>query len=129
MSRREFLKLSGAGLAGAALLAQFAGCGGGGASEGGSGEIVFSFFPDPSGSVRKLIDQFNQENESGVQVRLREMPADSGQHFDQLNTEFQAGQANMDVIGGDVIWPAQFAANGYIALLRTDGTRIGPVRL
>lgn len=107
--------MSSAGLAGAALLAQLSGCGGGGGSEGGSGELVFSFFPDPSGSVRKLIDKFNQENESGVQVRLREMPADSGQHFDQLNTEFQAGQGNMDVIGGDVIWPAQFAANGYIA--------------
>lgn len=43
------------------------------------------------------------------------MPADSGQHFDQLNTEFQGGENSIDVIGGDVIWPAQFAANGYIA--------------
>jgi multiple sugar transport system substrate-binding protein len=43
------------------------------------------------------------------------MPADSGQHFDQLNTEFQSGESGIDVIGGDVIWPAQFAANGYIA--------------
>ena len=43
------------------------------------------------------------------------MPADSGQHFDQLNTEFQSGESGTDVIGGDVIWPAQFAANGYIA--------------
>ncbi|MBA4115922.1 MAG: ABC transporter substrate-binding protein [Rubrobacter sp.] len=112
LSRREFLKVGGAGLAGAALLG-VSGCGGG---QGGSGaEIVFSFFPDPSGSVQALIDRFNEENEGGAQVRLREMPADSGQHFDQLNTEFQSGEINIDVIGGDVIWPAQFAANGYIA--------------
>lgn len=111
MNRREFLRVSGAGLAGVALLGS-AGCGGG---EPGGGEIVFSFFPDPSGSVQALIDQFNEENEGNVRVTLREMPADSGQHFDQLNTEFQSGEIGIDVIGGDVIWPAQFAANGYIA--------------
>ncbi|CAA9440783.1 MAG: Maltodextrin ABC transporter, substrate-binding protein MdxE [uncultured Rubrobacteraceae bacterium] len=110
LSRREFLKVGGAGLAGAAILGS-SGCGGG--QGGGAEEIVFSFFPDPSGSVQALIDRFNEENE--VQVRLREMPADSGQHFDQLNTEFQSGEINIDVIGGDVIWPAQFAANGFIA--------------
>ena len=113
ISRREFLKLGGAGLAGAVFLGA-AGCGGGGGT-GGPTEIVFSFFPDPSGSVQALIDQFNQENEGEIQVSLREMPADSGQHFDQLNTEFQSGEINIDVIGGDVIWPAQFAAQGFIA--------------
>ena len=65
--------------------------------------------------MRALVDQFNEENEGNISVALREMPADSGQHFDQLNTEFQSGEIGIDVIGGDVIWPAQFAANGYIA--------------
>ena len=64
------------------------GCGGGGQGGGGTEEVVFSFFPDPTGSVQRYIDRFNRENEGGVTVRLREMPADSGQHFDQLNTEF-----------------------------------------
>ncbi|CAA9443018.1 MAG: Maltodextrin ABC transporter, substrate-binding protein MdxE [uncultured Rubrobacteraceae bacterium] len=114
IDRREFLKLSGAGLAGAALLG-VTGCGGGGGNVGGATELTFSFFPDRTGSVQALIDQFNSENEGEIQVTLREMPADSGQHFDQLNTEFQSGEINIDVIGGDVIWPAQFAANGYIA--------------
>jgi multiple sugar transport system substrate-binding protein len=102
------------GLAGAALLG-IAGCGGGGQESGGGTEVVFSFFPDPTGSVQSLIERFNGENGDGINVRLREMPADSGQHFDQLNTEFQSGRSGIDVIGGDVIWPAQFAANGYIA--------------
>jgi trehalose/maltose transport system substrate-binding protein len=113
ISRRRFLEMGAGGLAGAALLG-VTGCGGGG--QGGSGtEVVFSFFPDPTGSVQRLIDRFNRENGDGINVRLREMPADSGQHFDQLNTEFQSGESGIDVIGGDVIWPAQFAANGYIA--------------
>ncbi len=112
ISCREFLRVSGAGFAGAALLGSV-GCGGGGGQ--GGGELVFSFFPDPSGRVRALADQFNEENEGNISVALREMPADSGQHFDQLNTEFQSGEIGIDVIGGGVIWPAQFAANGYVA--------------
>lgn len=117
MGRGEFLKASGAGLAGAALLGSsvMAGCGSGGGEEGDAGEIVFSFFPDPTGSIRGLVDRYNGENREGPRVVLREMPADSGQHFDELNTGFQSGQSNIDVIGGDVIWPAQFAAAGYIA--------------
>ncbi len=79
--RRKFLKMGAGGLAGAALLG-VAGCGGG--QEGSGNEVVFSFFPDPTGSVQGLIDRFNRENGEGISVRLREMPADSGQHFDQL---------------------------------------------
>ncbi len=115
ISRREFLKVGAAGLAEAALLGVVGCGGGGGGGVGGATELTFSFFPDRTGSVQALIDQFNSENEGDINVSLREMPADSGQHFDQLNTEFQSGEIGIDVIGGDVIWPAQFAANGYIA--------------
>ena len=113
ISRRDFLKLSGAGLAGVALLG-VAGCAGGGQGGGGPASLSFSFFPDTTGSVQKLIDEFNSRNEGQIQTTYREMPADSGQHFDQLKTEFQSGSGDIDVIGGDVIWPAQFAANGWI---------------
>ena len=112
VSRREFLKMGGAGLAGAALLG-VAGCGGGGGSqEGGSGNIIFSWGPDDTGTLKGLIDEFNQQGD--IKVEYREMPSDTGQYFDQLRTEFQAGGGDIDVIGGDVIWPAQFAANGWI---------------
>jgi multiple sugar transport system substrate-binding protein len=42
------------------------------------------------------------------------MPADTGLYFDKLRTEFQAGGGGIDVIGGDVIWPIQFAAQGWV---------------
>jgi multiple sugar transport system substrate-binding protein len=111
ISRRDFLKIGGAGLAGAALLGA-AGCGGGGGS--GSGNLVFAMGRDTSGTLPGLIDDFNQQNKGEFQVTYREMPTDTGQFFDQLRTEFQAGASEIDVIGGDVIWPAQFAANGWI---------------
>src|SRR5215210_1660244 len=111
MTRRDFLKVGGGGLAGAALLG-VAGCGGGGGE--GSGNLIFSHGPEESGVVKKQLDAFNQQHKGKIQVQWRQMPADTGQYFDQLRTEFQAGGGEIDVISGDVIWPAQFAANGWI---------------
>jgi multiple sugar transport system substrate-binding protein len=130
LSRREFLRLGGAGLAGAALLGA-AGCAGGG--QGASNEIVVSWGPDSTGILPKLIQQFNEQNQGDFQVRNREMPADTGAYFDQLRTEFQAGGGEIDVIIGDVIWPAQFAANGWILDLSdrfndTDAFLPGPMQ-
>jgi multiple sugar transport system substrate-binding protein len=111
MNRRHFLKMSGAGLAGAALLGA-SGCGGGGG--GGGNTLVFAMGQDTTGALPNLIDKFNKQNEGGLQVSYRAMPTDATQYFDKLQTEFQAGQSDIDVIGADVIWLAQFAANGWI---------------
>jgi multiple sugar transport system substrate-binding protein len=111
LNRRDFLKMSGTGLAGAALLGA-SGCGGGG---GGSGNIAFSMGPDdPNKTYTKLVDKFNKQNKGSFQVTIREMPADTGAYFDKLRTEFQAGGGEIDVIGGDTIWPIQFAAQGWV---------------
>jgi multiple sugar transport system substrate-binding protein len=117
ISRRDFLRYSGAGVASSYLLAACAGFTGdedGGGGGGGETELIFSHGPDDSGSIQQLLDQFNKTNQSGITVRWRQMNADTGQYFDQLRTEFQAGGGDIDVISGDVIWPAQFAANGWI---------------
>ena len=108
-NRRDFLKMSGAGLAGAALLGSTA-CGGGGS---GSGNLIFSMGTDTSGTLQGLIDEFNKQSD-GFKVTYQEMPTDTGAYFDKLRTQFQAGGGNIDVIGADVIWPAQFAANGWL---------------
>jgi multiple sugar transport system substrate-binding protein len=109
LNRRDFLKMSGAGLAGAALLGA-SGCGGGG---GGSGQIIFSMGPDTDGSIAKLVDKFNKQNKGGIKATHRQMPADTGQYYDKLRTEFQAGSGDISVIGTDVIWPKQFAPQNW----------------
>ena len=109
-NRRDFLKMGGAGLAGATLLGA-AGCGGGGGSF--NGEVTLGKSADASGTLQKLIDKFNKQS-NDIKVTWRKMPADAGQYFDQLRTQFQAQDASLTLIGGDVIWPAQFAANSYI---------------
>jgi multiple sugar transport system substrate-binding protein len=109
-SRRDFLKIGGAGLAGATLLGT-AGCGGGGS---GSGDLIFSMGPDDAQqTMATLIKRFNDQS-NDFKVTHQVMPADTGAYFDKLSIQFQAGTGGIDVIGGDVIWPAQFAANGWI---------------
>lgn len=114
ISRRKFLKLGGAGLAGVAMLGA-AGCGGGDRQDnGGATSITFTFGPDASGGLQALIDRFNKQNKGEIQINWRETPAASDEYFEQVQSELQSGQSKIDVIGGDVVWPAQFAANGYL---------------
>ena len=119
MSRRGFLRVGGSALAGAALL-EVAGCGGtGGQSSSGATESTFSFGPDNSGSLEEIVRRFNVKFTGRYKANYRVMAADTGQYFNQVKTEFQAGGGEMDLIGGDVVWPAQFAANGWIEHLST----------
>src|SRR5215210_7758344 len=114
LSRGEFLRLGAGGLAGAVLLGA-AGCSGEGQSGRAPVELTFSHGPDESGTFRQQIEEFNRLHEGEIEVRYREMPADTGQYFEQLRTEFQAGDGKIDVISGDVTWPARFAARGWIS--------------
>ncbi len=95
------------------MLGACAGFGGGDDSGGGSGDsgsLVFAFGADDL--LPSLFKQF--EEEKGIKVNYQVQPADTGQYFDKLRTEFQAGTGAIDILAGDVIWPAQFAASGYI---------------
>jgi multiple sugar transport system substrate-binding protein len=110
LNRRDFLKMGGVGLAGAALLGA-SGCGGG---SGGTGKIIFTMGPDTDGSIAKLIDKFNKQNKGKLEAVHREMPASSNAYYDKLRTEFQAGTSDISVVGVDVIWPKQFAPQNWI---------------
>ena len=115
INRRDFLKMSGAGLAGAALLGA-SGCGGGG---GGSGKLIWSM-GSPIPVYDALVNKFNKQNKGEIEATWRMMPSNATTHYDKLTTEFQAGGGDIDVIGGDVIWAIQFAAQGYIQDLSED---------
>lgn len=111
LSRGEFLKVSGAGLAGAALLGA-TGCGS--SRQGGATELTFFASTDTTGTASKLVRKFNERNKGKYRVSYQEGNADTGQRFDQIRTRFQAGGEDVDVILGDIIWTAQFAAQGWI---------------
>jgi multiple sugar transport system substrate-binding protein len=111
LSRRDFLKLGGAGLAGVATLGAPS-CGGGGGEN--SGKVIFSSPEFPGSPMRRLIDKFNEQNKGKFQVAFRAINLLGQEYFDRLKTEFQAGGGETDVIVGDVPWTAEFAENGWI---------------
>ena len=117
LSRKGFLRVGGTVLAGATLLGTgaLAGCGGSGEGDAsGTTEFTFSFGPDNSGSLEEIVRRFNERFRGRYRAKYRVMAADTGQYFNQVKTEFQAGGGEIDLIGGDVVWPAQFAANGWL---------------
>ena len=89
LSRKDFLKVGGAGLAGATLLGA-AGCGGGG-QQGGATELVFTSAPDDTETTQNLVQKFNDQNKGKYKVVFREGNSDTGQRFDQVRTQMQAG--------------------------------------
>ncbi len=108
--------MGGASLAGAAMLGggAMAGCGGGREEASGATELVFTFGPDDGGGLRTLIERFNTEHEGEIRATWRETAAASDEYFEQVRNELQSGSAAFDVIGGDVIWTAGLAANGWL---------------
>jgi multiple sugar transport system substrate-binding protein len=111
------MKWSGAGLAGAAALSSTAcsdiASGFAASSVAGPNTLVLSKGPDATETLPKVIQRFNEEDHK-FKVVMQVMSNDTGQYFDKMRTEFQVGRSAIDVIGADVIWPAQFAANGWI---------------
>ncbi|HET7481048.1 MAG TPA: ABC transporter substrate-binding protein [Rubrobacteraceae bacterium] len=112
INRREFLKLGGVGIAGVSLLGA-AGCSKG--EREGPAKLIFTHGPDGAQIWQEQIDRFNRRHQGEIKVVLHQAPADTGQYFEMLRTGFQAGETRADVISGDVIWPAQFAAKGWIS--------------
>lgn len=76
--------------------------------------IVFASGPDDTGTVKRIVDDFNAEHTGRIQVTWRTMDRDNNTHHDQLVTDFEAQADGPHVIASDVIWTAEFAKNGWV---------------
>ncbi|PZS31748.1 MAG: ABC transporter substrate-binding protein [Pseudonocardiales bacterium] len=120
VSRRRFLQVS-AGVAGAAGLSSvgLTACSSSGAKSDPK-KLTLATTSDLVDMLKAPLAQFKKQN--GITVTLRLMPSDTGTYFDAMRTQFQARSSDIDVIAGDVSWPAQFAANGWLADLTSRFT-------
>ncbi|MEA2367261.1 MAG: trehalose/maltose transport system substrate-binding protein [Thermoleophilaceae bacterium] len=110
----------------AALIFAIAGCGGGGDDTGGSapdakkagtakasGNVTWCIGKDTSGAFGTVVDAFNKENPD-ANVKLLELPEDAGEQRRLQVQRLQAKSAECDVLGMDVIWTAEYAAQGWL---------------
>ncbi|SFJ53457.1 ABC transporter substrate-binding protein [Thermoflavimicrobium dichotomicum] len=93
-------------------------CSTGGKGEGetskeGKVTIVWAYGKDNTGENKKIVEAFKKTHPN-IDVKVKEMPSDTGQNHDQLVTMFSAKSSEIDVMNLDVIWPAEFASAGYL---------------
>jgi multiple sugar transport system substrate-binding protein len=105
LTRRDFLKVSGAGLAGMSMLGASA-CGGG--ADDGGGRIEMWTRDDSAPLIRPAVEKFNSQNKD-ITIKLTEIPSDSLP--DQFSTALTANEAP-DIISIDLVLVPYFSSIG-----------------
>ncbi|QFQ02973.1 putative ABC transporter-binding protein precursor [Corynebacterium urogenitale] len=85
----------------------------------GRGEITFAMGKNDTGKLRPIIDKWNEKHPD-EKVNLQELAGEADAQRDTLVQSLQAGSSDIDVMALDVVWTAQFAANGWLAPLEGD---------
>jgi multiple sugar transport system substrate-binding protein len=78
-----------------------------------SGNVAWCIGKDTSGAYGTAIDLFKKENPN-VTVRLVELPESADEQRTQLVQRLDAESDECDVLGMDVIWTAEFAAQDWL---------------
>jgi multiple sugar transport system substrate-binding protein len=111
----------------AVLAIAIAGCGGSGDDDDGgaagdakevtqakaSGDVTWCIGKDTTGAFGTVVDNFNKANPD-ANVKLLELPEAADQQREQQIQRLQAESSECDVLGMDVIWTAEYAAQGWI---------------
>src|SRR5215208_3935463 len=77
------------------------------------GDVTWCIGKDTSGAYGETIDLFKKANPN-VKVTLRELPESADEQRTQLVQRLRAKNSECDVLGMDVIWTAEFAAQGWL---------------
>lgn len=81
--------------------------------EGAKGSVSWCIGKDTSGAYARAIELFAKEN-SKVKVELLELPESADEQRTQLIQRLRAESDECDVLGLDVIWTAEFAAQEWL---------------
>jgi multiple sugar transport system substrate-binding protein len=78
-----------------------------------TGPITMCIGKDTSGLHGKLMKMFNQEN-PGAKAKLIELPESADEQRTQMVQRLRAKSSECDLLALDVIWTAEFAAQGWL---------------
>jgi multiple sugar transport system substrate-binding protein len=96
-----------------ALAAVVAGCG---SSEGGGGgrTVTWYVFNEPGGAYDAAVANCNKAANGAYKIKYVKLPTDSDQQRELIVRRLAAKDSDIDVIGMDVNWTAEFAQAGWI---------------
>lgn len=71
-------------------------------------------FDEPSGAFAQAAERCSQASQGRYRVDLARLPTDADQQREQLVRRLAARDQDIDLIGMDVIWTAEFAEAGWV---------------
>jgi len=83
-----------------------------GAAEQAKGNVNWCIGKDTTGTFSKAVKEFSSQGQ--VKANLIELPAAADEQRTQLVQRLQAKSSECDVLGMDVIWTAEFAAQSWL---------------
>ncbi|MFC7078471.1 ABC transporter substrate-binding protein [Haloarcula halophila] len=91
------------------------GSGDGGSGDGGGSTSMTYVYPGYfSNDAENLVPMFEEAN-SSITVESQQTPSDASSTREYYVNQFVSGSSSFDVGNMDVIWPAEFAGNGWAA--------------
>ena len=78
-----------------------------------SGDVTWCIGKDTTGAFGTVIDNFNKANPN-ANVKLLELPEDAGEQRRLQVQRLEAKSPECDVLGTDVIWTAEYAAQKWL---------------
>ncbi len=96
----------------ALLMSPLAACGG--SSSGGPVTLNFYSVPDSSGAAQSAAADCSAASGGRYKVVYNQLPKDADGQRQQLVRRLAARDASMDILGMDVVWPAEFAEAGWL---------------
>jgi multiple sugar transport system substrate-binding protein len=95
-----------------AILLGLTGCSGGGKIPPPT--LRWYVFNERSGAFEEAARRCSEASDGAYRVEFVPLPADASQQREQLVRRLAAGDSDIDIIGMDVIWTAEFAEAGWI---------------
>ena len=90
-----------------------------GGNEDSRGPITFAMGKNDTDKITPIIEKWNKEHPE-EKVELKELAGEADAQRETLVQALQASSTDYDVMALDVVWTAQFAANGWIAPITGD---------
>ena len=84
-----------------------------GMAQNAKGSVTWCIGKDTTGAFKQVVSLYNGQNPN-VHVKLLELPTSADAQRTQLTQREQAKSPECDVLGMDVIWTAEFAAQGWL---------------
>jgi multiple sugar transport system substrate-binding protein len=106
--RRRLAPLAAAVVAAPVLVA----CGGGGG--GGTPTLNWYIFPEPSGAFATAATNCSKQSNGAYSIKIQTLPSSADGQRQQMVRRLAAKDKGLDILGLDVVWPAEFYKAGWI---------------